>query len=35
MDNAGIRRAYKGYVDAKLVALGLDVPDERLNRRFL
>jgi ring-1,2-phenylacetyl-CoA epoxidase subunit PaaA len=35
VDNAGIRRAYKGYVDAKLVALGLDVPDERLNRRFL
>ena len=35
IDNAGIRQAYKGYVDAKLAALGLDVPDERLNRRFL
>ncbi len=35
VDNAEIRRAYKGYVDAKLVALGLDVPDERANRRFL
>jgi len=35
VDNAAIRRAYKGYVDAKLAALGLDVPDERLNRRFL
>lgn len=35
VDNAEIRRAYKTYVDAKLVALGLDVPDERANRRFL
>jgi 1,2-phenylacetyl-CoA epoxidase catalytic subunit len=35
VDNAEIRRAYKAYVDAKLVALGLDVPDERANRRFL
>jgi len=35
VDNAEIRQAYKGYVDAKLVALGLDVPDERANRRFL
>jgi 1,2-phenylacetyl-CoA epoxidase catalytic subunit len=35
VDNAEIRQAYKGYVDAKLVALGLDVPDERVNRRFL
>ncbi|MBI1845948.1 MAG: phenylacetate-CoA oxygenase subunit PaaI [Candidatus Rokubacteria bacterium] len=33
--NAEIRQAYKGYVDAKLVALGLEPPDERLNRRFL
>jgi 1,2-phenylacetyl-CoA epoxidase catalytic subunit len=33
--NAEIRRAYKSYVDAKLVALGLDLPDERANRRFL
>jgi 1,2-phenylacetyl-CoA epoxidase catalytic subunit len=35
VDNAAIRQAYKGYVDAKLVALGLDLPDERLNRHFL
>jgi ring-1,2-phenylacetyl-CoA epoxidase subunit PaaA len=35
VDNASIRRAYKGYVDGKLLALGLDVPDERANRRFL
>jgi ring-1,2-phenylacetyl-CoA epoxidase subunit PaaA len=35
VDNAAIRHAYKRYVDAKLVALGLDVPDERANRRFL
>jgi len=35
VDNAEIRRLYKGYVDAKLVALGLDLPDERKNRRFL
>ena len=33
--NAEIREAYKGYVDRKLEALGLEVPDERLNRRFL
>jgi ring-1,2-phenylacetyl-CoA epoxidase subunit PaaA len=33
--NAEIREAYKKYVDAKLVALGLDVPDERAHRRFL
>ncbi len=33
--NAEIRQAYKAYVDRKLGALGLDVPDERLNRRFL
>jgi ring-1,2-phenylacetyl-CoA epoxidase subunit PaaA len=33
--NAEIREAYKAYVDAKLVALGLDLPDERANRRFL
>ena len=32
--NAEIRAAYKGYVDGKLRALGLDVPDERRNRRF-
>ena len=35
IDNAEIRRLYKGYVDAKLVALGLDVPDEREHRYFL
>jgi 1,2-phenylacetyl-CoA epoxidase catalytic subunit len=35
VDNATIRQAYKGYVDGKLTALGLDVPDERANRRFL
>ena len=35
IDNAGIREAYKGYVDGKLVALGLDLPDERAKRRFL
>jgi 1,2-phenylacetyl-CoA epoxidase catalytic subunit len=33
--NADIRASYKGYVDRKIVALGLDVPDERRNRRFL
>jgi 1,2-phenylacetyl-CoA epoxidase catalytic subunit len=33
--NADIRDAYKGYVDRKLAALGLDPPDERKNRRFL
>ena len=33
--NAEIRAAYKTYVDAKLVALGLEPPDERANRRFL
>jgi len=33
--NAEIRQVYKAYVDAKLVALGLDLPDERAGRRFL
>jgi hypothetical protein len=33
--NADIRNAYKAYVDRKLVALGLDPPDERQHRRFL
>jgi 1,2-phenylacetyl-CoA epoxidase catalytic subunit len=33
--NAEIRQAYKRYVDRKIAALGLDVPDERKNRRFL
>jgi 1,2-phenylacetyl-CoA epoxidase catalytic subunit len=33
--NAEIRDAYKQYVDRKLEALGLDLPDERANRRFL
>jgi len=35
VDNAAIREAYKRYVDGKLVVLGLDLPDERANRRFL
>ena len=33
--NAEIRQAYKAYVDRKLTALSLDVPDERAHRRFL
>ncbi len=33
--NAEIRRKYKAYVDSKIVALGLDVPDERHGRRFV
>jgi ring-1,2-phenylacetyl-CoA epoxidase subunit PaaA len=33
--NAEIRGAYKAYVDRKLLALGLELPDERKNRRFL
>jgi len=33
--NAEIRAAYKGYVDRKLAALGLDLPDARAGRRFL
>ncbi|HKV56336.1 MAG TPA: Phenylacetic acid catabolic protein [Candidatus Binataceae bacterium] len=33
--NAEIRQAYKSYVDSKIGGLGLDVPDERQNRRFL
>jgi ring-1,2-phenylacetyl-CoA epoxidase subunit PaaA len=33
--NAEIRRAYQQYVDRKLTALGLDLPDERKSRRFL
>jgi hypothetical protein len=33
--NAEIRRAYKQYVDRKLETLGLDVPDERVGRRFV
>lgn len=35
VDNAEIRRLYKAYADRKIVALGLEVPDERKNRRFL
>ena len=35
VDNAEIRRLYQGYVDAKLVALGLEPPDPRKNRRFV
>jgi 1,2-phenylacetyl-CoA epoxidase catalytic subunit len=33
--NAEIREAYKADVDGKLVALGLEPPDERKNRRSL
>jgi 1,2-phenylacetyl-CoA epoxidase catalytic subunit len=33
--NADIRQAYKTYIDRKLRALDLEVPDERENRRFL
>jgi 1,2-phenylacetyl-CoA epoxidase catalytic subunit len=33
--NAQIRDLYKSYVDRKILALGLDLPDERKNRKFL
>ena len=33
--NAQIRELYKSYVDQKIATLGLDVPDERRNRKFL
>ncbi|MBV8361186.1 MAG: phenylacetate-CoA oxygenase subunit PaaI [Deltaproteobacteria bacterium] len=33
--NAEIRQKYKAYVDSKIVALGLDLPDERHGRRFI
>ncbi len=33
--NAEIRQEYKRYADRKLSGLGLDIPDERKNRRFL
>ena len=33
--NAEIRQAYKQYVDGKIAALGLQVPAEGQNRRFL
>lgn len=33
--NAEIREVYKQYVDRKIEALDLDIPDERKNRRFL
>ena len=33
--NAQIRELYKSYVDQKIAALGLDVPDERAGRKFL
>jgi len=33
--NAEIRRTYKAYVDGKLQGLGLALPDEKSNRRFL
>jgi 1,2-phenylacetyl-CoA epoxidase catalytic subunit len=35
VSNAEIRQKYKTYVDAKIVALGLDVPDEHHGRRFV
>jgi 1,2-phenylacetyl-CoA epoxidase catalytic subunit len=33
--NAQIRDLYKAYVDGKIVALGLDLPDAGTNRKFL
>ena len=33
--NEEIRQKYKAYVDTKLVALGLDIPDELQGRRFV
>jgi hypothetical protein len=33
--NAEIRAKYKTYVDAKIAALRLDLPDERHARRFV
>jgi 1,2-phenylacetyl-CoA epoxidase catalytic subunit len=33
--NAEIRQKYKAYVDTKIAALGLDVPDEHQGRRFV
>jgi ring-1,2-phenylacetyl-CoA epoxidase subunit PaaA len=33
--NAEIRLSYKAYVDTKIAALGLDVPDELRGRRFV
>jgi 1,2-phenylacetyl-CoA epoxidase catalytic subunit len=33
--NAEIRDLYKIYVDRKILALGLDLPDERRGRKFL
>jgi ring-1,2-phenylacetyl-CoA epoxidase subunit PaaA len=33
--NAEIRAKYKTYVDTKIVALGLDLPDEHRGRRFV
>lgn len=33
--NAEIRQQYKDYVDRKLTTLGLDIPEEGRNRRFL
>lgn len=35
MTNEELRQQYKKYVDAKLEALGLDIPDEKYNRKFL
>jgi 1,2-phenylacetyl-CoA epoxidase catalytic subunit len=33
--NAEIRQAYKAYVDARIVALGLEPPDDRTGCWFL
>jgi ring-1,2-phenylacetyl-CoA epoxidase subunit PaaA len=33
--NAEIRQKYKAYVDSKIIALGLDLPDEHNGRRFV
>jgi len=33
--NTEIRQKYKAYVDSKIVALGLDLPDEHHGRRFV
>ena len=33
--NAEIRELYKRYVDDEIIGLGLDIPDERANHKFL
>jgi len=35
MSNEEMRQEYKRYVDQKLSSLGLTIPDEKANRRFL